>query len=254
MAEMAICIDVTKCTACRACQVACKSWNQLKAVKTVNRGTHENPPDLSADTWNRIIYNEKLKNGRIEWSFFNERCRHCEDPPCMYAAEDVPGAVIKDKTGAVIFTEKTKLLNFEDVRDACPFDIPRYDETTGRIYKCNLCIDRIKNGLRPACVTACSTGALNFGTKAAMLKLANERIREIGGDANLYPGEEYNTFWVLPEKEEYYGIAKAPDAIPRRFAWNKRFSPWATLGLAAGFLGYISKSGTGENQEKGRGA
>ena len=211
MTEKAILIDIAKCTACRACQVACKSWNQLKADKTTNRGNHENPPDLSANTWNRIIWLEQIKNGRIGWSFFNDRCRHCEAARCMETADDdVKGAIIRDKTGAIIFTEKTKLLNYEDILESCEFDIPRYDESTGLIYKCTLCVDRIHYGLPPACVKACSTGALKFGSKSEMLKLAYKRIKALGKDAVLYPGEEYNTIWILPDKEAYYGLL-APD-------------------------------------------
>jgi formate dehydrogenase iron-sulfur subunit len=199
MKEMAILIDIDKCTACRACQVACKSWNQLKAEATTNRGDHENPHDLSACTWNRISYKEVMKDEeKINWMFFSERCRHCDEPPCMYAAEYIPGAIIKHESGAIIFTDKTRQLNFEDILNACPFDIPRLDTKDNRIYKCNFCIDRIINNLKPACVTTCSTGALQFGTKESMLNLAYKRIKEIGGNASLYPGEEYHVLWIQP--------------------------------------------------------
>lgn len=251
MVEMAIFIDVSKCTGCRSCQVACKNWNQLKAEQTTNRGTHENPPDLSATTWNRIRFNEVVKDGGMTWLFLNDRCRHCQEPPCMFAAEDVPGAIIKDKTGAVVFTEKTKQLNYDDVRGACPFDIPRRDEKTGQIYKCTMCVDRISNGLKPACVCGCPTGTLNFGPKEEMIKLANKRVEELGGDAALYPGEEYNTFWVLSEAAEKYGLeAKAPVPGRTMFAWNKVLTSWGTLGLAAGFMTYVAKSEGTSGQEK----
>lgn len=228
MEEMAILNDTIKCSGCRACQVACKNWNQLKAEQTKNWGSHENPPDLSANTWNRIRANEiAMPKGRFKWPFFSERCRHCEEAPCLLVAEDVtPGAIIKDPSGAVLFTEKTVTLPFEDIRQACPFDIPRQDEATGRLYKCNMCIDRIKAGLKPACVAACSTGALNFGTKAQMLALASKRVEELGGDASLYPGQEYNMLWVLFEKEEYFKLAKAPAPPSPRFAWKKLVSSW----------------------------
>jgi formate dehydrogenase iron-sulfur subunit len=243
MAEKAILIDVAKCTGCRACQVACKQWNQLSAQQTKNRGTYENPPDLSAHTWNRIKFNEVVEEGGLKWLFFSDRCRHCEYPPCKDAADEViPGAIIKDEMGAVIFTEKTKKLNFADIRDACPFDIPRYDKASGRIYKCTLCIDRIKNGLKPACVKACPTGALNFGDKAEMLKLADKRIKELGGEgeASLYPGDEYNILWVLPETEESYDIAKAPKALPGKISLANLFNPWRFLVMASAFLGFVA--------------
>ena len=244
MEEMAICIDIDKCTACRACQVACKNWNQLKGEQTENRGSHENPPDLSADTWNRIVFMEKRRaNGTINWSFFNERCRHCYNPPCEMGGEVVPGAVIWDETGAVVYTGKTAELDYEDFVSYCPYNIPRKDPATGRIYKCNMCIDRITNGLKPACVTACSTGALNFGTKKEMLTFAHRRIKELGGDANLYPSEDYNTMWILPEKQENYPLAKAvrPEA---RYRLARRTAPSGLVAgavLATGFLSFIGQ-------------
>lgn len=240
MAEMAILIDVVKCTACRACQVACKSWNQLKAEKTQNQGTHENPPDLSAVTWNRIKHNEDMKDGKLRWLFFNDRCRHCAEPPCMGVAMDVPNAIIKDPTGAVVYTDETKKLIFQDAKDSCPYNIPRRDEKTGRIVKCTLCIDRITNGLKPACVKTCPTGTLSFGEKAAMLAKAKERIKALGGEANLYPGEEYNVLWVLPEPMEAYKLeVKAPQGTSRRAALAKMCAPLSPVGLAIAGLGLM---------------
>lgn len=202
MNNMAIFIDISKCTACRACQVACKNWNRLKAEQTENLGTHENPSDLSASTWNRIRWIEQLKSGKISWNFFSDRCRHCDPPDCKYIADTFEeGAVIKGKSGAVIFTDKIKAIDPDEILSACPYDIPRYDEVTGMVYKCNFCIDRISSGLTPACVKACSTGALNFGEKSKMLNLAHHRISELGKTAVLYPGEAYNTFWAIPDKE-----------------------------------------------------
>ncbi|MFZ5571584.1 MAG: 4Fe-4S dicluster domain-containing protein [Thermodesulfobacteriota bacterium] len=218
--ELAILNDIAKCTACRACQVACKNWNRLSADKTENRGSHENPPDLSENTWNRIVFMEtRMSGGRIDWTFFNDRCRHCEDAPCMAAAEEsVPGAIIRDGSGAIVFTDKTAQLDYDSILAECPYDIPRKNEETGRIHKCTMCIDRITNGLKPACVTACSTGALQFGPKQDMLKLAHDRIRILGKNANLYPGEEYNTLWILPESQDSYSIAHNHRSRPYRIA------------------------------------
>jgi len=208
MGQVAICIDIDKCTACRACQVACKNWNQLAGEQTQNLGTHENPPDLSATTWNRIKFVEaKTPSGKMEWAFFSTRCRHCDEPGCMYAAQKtLADAVVQDATGAVLFTPKTKDLEVDDIRGECPYDIPRQDKATGQLFKCTLCVDRITNGLLPACVKACSTGALTFGPKEKMLQTAKKRVAELGGDANLYPGEAFSTFWILPEKTDYYGV------------------------------------------------
>jgi formate dehydrogenase iron-sulfur subunit len=207
MGQVAIFIDIDKCTACRACQVACKNWNQLKGEQTENRGTHENPPDLSANTWNRIKFVEaNSPGGKAAWAFFSTRCRHCDEPGCMYAAQKTSAdAIVQDPTGAVLFTPKTKDLSVDDIRPECPYDIPRKDEASGQLVKCTLCVGRITNGLTPACVKACSTGALSFGPKDKMLDQAKKRIAVLGKDANLYPGEAFSTLWALPEKPAYYG-------------------------------------------------
>ncbi|KJS28750.1 MAG: hypothetical protein VR64_23225 [Desulfatitalea sp. BRH_c12] len=211
MERMTLVIDVAKCTGCRSCQVACKNWNQLKGEQTENRGSHENPPDLSANTWNRVVFVESRDaNGKIDMTFISDRCRHCEDPPCLEIGQSVPGAVVQDDSGAVIFGKKTREMDFDDLTSNCPYDIPRKNEATGRISKCTMCNDRVSNGLQPACVKACPSGALQFGPRQEMLRFASGRIEALGGDANLYPGEEHNVLWVLPESSRKYPLAQAP--------------------------------------------
>ena len=98
-------IDTTLCTACRGCQIACKQWNQNPATKTRQRGTYQNPPDLSAATWKLVRFNEvESKRGEPKWNFFPDQCRHCLYPPCKIAADERKGgAVIIDSlTRAVI--------------------------------------------------------------------------------------------------------------------------------------------------------
>ncbi|MDY6852310.1 MAG: 4Fe-4S dicluster domain-containing protein, partial [Thermodesulfobacteriota bacterium] len=100
-------VDLTKCTACRGCQVACKQWHKLPAEKTENWGSYQNPADLSFITYKLVRYEEQVVNGKLNWLFFPEQCRHCIDPPCLLASE-VENSIIQDPlTGAVLFTEKT---------------------------------------------------------------------------------------------------------------------------------------------------
>lgn len=247
MERMTVCIDISKCTACRACQVACKNWNQLKGEQTRNLGRHNNPPDLSAQTWNRIVFLEKRKaDGVIDWFFINERCRHCDDPPCMQGAESVPEAIVRHESGAVIFTEKSKELDFDDVSSYCPYDIPRKNETSGRIVKCNMCIDRITHGLKPACVAACPTGALNFGPRTEMQRYIETRLKALGGDANVYPEpiEDHNTLWILPENRKRYPLAQALES-PRRRPMARVRLP-AAVGAAA-----LAAAGLAHFRERG---
>ena len=80
----AMLIDISKCTACRACQVACKSWNDLPGEVTVCAGCYDNPPDLSPDTWNRIAFYEvEREGGQVGWLFRPIRCLHCTEASCV---------------------------------------------------------------------------------------------------------------------------------------------------------------------------
>mgnify|MGYP000958045258 CR=1 FL=1 len=81
-------VDLTRCTACRGCQIACKQWKNLPAEKTRNSGSHQNPPDLSGQTIRVVRFKETAdKNGKVSWNFFPEQCRHCVDAPCKAQAD-----------------------------------------------------------------------------------------------------------------------------------------------------------------------
>jgi len=175
-----ILVDTSKCTACRGCQVACKQWKGLPGTKTKQTGTYQNPPDLSAQTLKLVRFSEGLKeNGKPYWYFFSEQCRHCVEPPCVDAIGDDAAASKDEATGAVLFTEKSKNAPFEDVRSACPYNIPRQDEKTRVLVKCDLCLDRITNNRLPSCVLSCPTGAMVFGERDVILDQAGKRVEEL---------------------------------------------------------------------------
>lgn len=174
-------IDTTKCIACRGCQVACKAWNQLPAEKTINWGSLQNPKDLSCDTWKLVRFNE-VNEEKLSWCFFPDQCRHCLAPPCKKVADEkARGAITQDEnTGAVLFHTKIRIkpVVFDEIRKACPYDIPRINLKTATMAFCTLCFDRIKEGLLPACVKACPTHAMNFGDRNAIIEMANKRLSE----------------------------------------------------------------------------
>ena len=176
-------VDLTLCTACRGCQVACKQWKNLPAEKTRNMGSHQNPQDLSSKTIRLVRFNEtKDPKGKLQWYFFPEQCRHCIEPPCKYISNMyTPGAVVQDEeTGAVVMTEKAILPAVKlESWQLCPYNVPRMDEATGLWSKCDMCIDRVKVGMLPACVQSCPTGTMNFGNRDEMLELANKRLAEV---------------------------------------------------------------------------
>jgi formate dehydrogenase iron-sulfur subunit len=205
-------IDTSKCIACKACQIACKQWNELPAEVTTNVGSHQNPQDLSAVTWTLVKMNEVEDGGKLKWLFFKDQCRHCVEPPCMMSSA-VPGAMLKDEiTGAVIYTDKSRYESFDDIM--CPYNIPRQDKNTGQMFKCTMCVDRVKNGMPPACVKACPTGTMNFGDRGEMLALAKARLEAVKTkykDALLVDDmEEVRVFYLLTEPEEAYGVVRNP--------------------------------------------
>ncbi|MGB2987664.1 MAG: 4Fe-4S dicluster domain-containing protein [Phycisphaerae bacterium] len=183
-------IDTTKCFACRSCQVACKQWNELPEEDPVptNRGTYENPPDLSHTQWLKIQFKEtERSDGTMAWNFVRNSCRHCVDAPCKQEAENPDSITIDADSGAVLFQEGTKNESYRKIRLACPFDIPRRGPD-GRLYKCVMCVDRLDNeGLPagdriPACAKACPSGAITFGDRDEILADADERLAEVRAD------------------------------------------------------------------------
>jgi len=205
-------IDTTRCTACRGCQVACKEWHDLKSNETRQRGTHQNPPDLNPLNYKLVRFAEYKEKGRVVWYFLPDQCRHCESPPCKEAADNyVEGAILRDEaTGAVIFTEKTKQLTpaqMKDVITNCPYNIPRLNKVSGMLVKCDMCIDRVRHNMLPMCVKACCTGAMNFGERDKMLKLANQRLTELKKkcpNAQLQDPEDVNVIYLLTDDPKKY--------------------------------------------------
>jgi len=240
MADKTFFIDTTLCTACRGCQIACKQWNKLPATTTKNWGSHQNPEDLSFWTYKLVRFSEVVSDGELRWYFFPDQCRHCIDPPCKEMAEALgyKRAITKDAaTGAVLFDQKVKVKaeDFEEIKNACPYNIPRYDTKLMVMAKCTMCIDRVSNGLLPACVKTCPTGAMNFGDRSEMLALAEKRLNELKAEypkAQLLDAEAIRAIYlVIDDRQKYHEFAKAngPVGITRLAAMKKLIRPLVRL-------------------------
>lgn len=213
-------VDLTRCTACRGCQVACKQWKKLPANETQNWGSHQNPKDLDFITYKLVRFNELEDKGGMKWLFFPDQCRHCMEPPCKMMADGYDEqAILKDElTGAVIYTQKTKAIEGMTGEELCPYNIPRMDEKTKVWSKCDMCYDRVHNGLLPACVQSCPTGAMNFGDREEMIELANKRLEEVKKrypEAVLGNVDDVRVFFLFQQKpEQYFKWAVAEANIP----------------------------------------
>jgi formate dehydrogenase iron-sulfur subunit len=208
----AIFIDTSRCTACRGCQIACKEWHELPANPTKQRGSHQNPPDLNSNNYKVVRFNEYIENGTIHWNFFPDQCRHCLEPACVdEAANWGEDAVVRDEaSGAIIYTDKMDTISeegFENLRSACPYDIPRRDAASGKISKCNMCQERVSRGMQPACVKACPTGTMNFGDRQAMLDLAQRRLAALRKEypkVQLANPDDVSVIYLLIDAPENY--------------------------------------------------
>lgn len=220
-------IDTSICMACKSCQVSCKAWHQLPAEDTSFTGSYENPPDLSVDTFTRVRFNEVLDSGPfkyMEWLFFPDQCRHCigkmGGAPCQRACP-VPGAIVTEEGGAIVITDACDPSSCNrDCEEACPYDIPRNDETPlGKEKKCDFCYDRIADNKAPSCAETCPPGAITFGSASYVQGVADARLSELLArypNANIYPngggggkkggGHGTRVIWLLIDDPSAYGI------------------------------------------------
>ncbi|MCL4491243.1 MAG: 4Fe-4S dicluster domain-containing protein [Nitrospirae bacterium] len=235
MQRKTLLISPELCIGCRGCQTACKAWNRLPATKTANKGSFENPPDLTPYVYNKIRYVEAPSEANpVRWLFISQRCMHCEDAGCMKICP-APGALFRTKEGAVAFN-KDKCIGCKLCIAGCPFNIPRYDEKD-KISKCHLCPDRIAGGLEPACAKTCPTGAIAFGDRSAIIAGArNAGYRKLYGEADL---GGLGVLYAFKESPEFYGMNEKP-AIPESIVfWHNVLKPLALIGLGGAVAGSV---------------
>jgi formate dehydrogenase iron-sulfur subunit len=259
--------DTSVCIGCKACEVACKEWNH---VPDSNQGftgkSYDNTIDLGADTWRHVAFVEQRRplgiseggdslleiaerdqfareNGLatyqegegIRWLMSSDVCKHCTHAACL---EVCP-------TGALFRTEFGTVVVQEDVCNgcgycvpACPFGVLEKREGDGRVFKCTLCYDRLKDGHEPACAQACPTNSIQFGELDDLRERADERLarlRDAGqSEARLYGREAadgvggFGAFFLLLDQPEVYGLPPDPvDPV------DHLSSVWGAVGAAA---------------------
>ena len=250
--EVAKLIDTTKCIGCKACQVACMEWNDLRDEIGINAGVYDNPPDLSGQSWTVMRYAEyENPKGDLEWLIRKDGCMHCDDPGCLKACPS-PGAIVQYANGIVDFQEEN-CIGCGYCIPACPFDVPRISKKDRKVYKCTLCSDRVAVGLEPACVKACPTGCITFGTKDQLQHDAAERVVQLKSrgfeQAGLYDPQGVggtHVMYVLNHADDptlYSGLPKEPKISPFVRLWKGAAKPLALGAMAfvalAGFLNMV---------------
>jgi len=145
--------------------------------------------------------------------------------------------ILDTQTRAVIYDPAVKVSPeaFKEIRAICPFDIPRYDAKLARMSKCTMCIDRVSEGLLPACVKTCPTGAMQFGERSTIRKMAEERldeVRKIYRRASLINPEAVRVIFLVKDyPEKYYEYASTHDAkgITRQMALKQLLHPFGAM-------------------------
>lgn len=253
--------DTTLCIGCKACEVACKQWNQLPDDGfSFSANSYDNTMQLGANTWRHVAFIERpvaLSNqdaGAFSWLFSSDVCKHCARAGCL---EGCP-------TGAIIRTEFDSVFVQPDVCNgcgycvvSCPFGVIDRDELDGRAWKCTLCYDRLREDLTPACAKACPTASIQFGELTQLREHAAARVTQLqqnglkeaylyGADAESQPGTEgLNAFFLLLDKPEAYNLPPDPVAPAKRAegAWTSMAAAAAGMALAAVASVLFNRSG-----------
>lgn len=212
--------DTTICIGCKACEVACKAWNQLPAtnggVLEMSGDSYDNTRQLDGINWRHVKFVEQFSEDRREarWLMMSDVCKHCVQAPCL---EVCP-------TGAIIRTEFDTVVIQSDACNgcrlciaACPFGVIGMNPASNTAQKCTLCYDRLQGGLEPACSQACPTDSIQFGTISELKQKAASRLTQLRAlgetRARLYGADEemlggLNSFYLLVDEPEVYGLPR----------------------------------------------
>ena len=244
--------DTTLCIGCKACEVACKQWNQLPSDGLKFTGnSYDNTSHLSATTWRHVAFKEKTDAAGItRWLMLSDVCKHCESAPCQHSCP----------TGAIVYNQFGDVYVQNDICNgcgycisACPFGVLGRSEQVvnekadGHAHKCTLCMDRQSDGLTPACAKSCPTASIQFGPVDALREKARERVAELHERGNekayLYgcdPVGDYgplHSFFLLEEHPNEYNLPVDP---PQPFrGQGKRYAASLLTGLALTALSFV---------------
>ncbi len=251
--------DTTLCIGCKACEVACKEWNELPADGyDFTAQSYDNTGELNGTTWRHVSFVEQMRGSSStqeappsRWLMESDVCKHCTHAACLDVCP----------TGALIRTEFGTVVVQQDICNgcgycvpACPFGVIDKNHTTGHAGKCTMCYDRLTGGETPSCAKACPTQSIQFGDLEELRVRADERLAEVTAkgefrDASLYLRDTENgiggagAFFLLLDKPEVYGLPPDPFDTTRDVLkmWRSAAYAAATLLGAIALLSLGSK-------------
>jgi formate dehydrogenase iron-sulfur subunit len=258
--------DTSICIGCKACEVACKEWNLVPedGPLRISGNSYDNTMALGANTWRHVAFIEQAKPVQVpdvdlaaaaaaaagagttapqaregmRWLMSSDVCKHCTSAACL---EVCP-------TGALFRTEFGTVVVQQDICNgcgycvpACPFGVIERREEDGRVFKCTLCYDRLKDGMEPACAHACPTKSIQFGPLEELREHADRKLESLHqagfADARLYLRDEDNgiggagAFFLLLDEPEVYGFPPDPVSTTRDLP-----RLWRAAAVAAGVV------------------
>jgi formate dehydrogenase iron-sulfur subunit len=246
--------DTSVCIGCKACEVACKEWNQVPEDGLLLTGmSYDNTAALGASTWRHVAFIEQLgrsgehppatESDGSRWLMSSDVCKHCTEAACLDVCP----------TGALMRTEFGTVVVQDDICNgcgycvaACPFGVIARSDVDGGAHKCTLCYDRISDGQTPACAKACPTESIQFGPLDELRELASQRVSDLHDSgvtsARLYLDDPADgiggagAFFLLLDKPEVYGLPPDPVVTTRDLPSMWRHVATAGCALALGAL------------------
>jgi formate dehydrogenase iron-sulfur subunit len=263
--------DTSVCIGCKACEVACKTWNEVPDDGYLLTGmSYDNTQELGASTWRHVAFIEKPddvsvvptgstdeavettdlgmpgigptdEDAGVRWLMSSDVCKHCTHAACLDVCP----------TGALFRTEFGTVVVQPDVCNgcgycvpACPYGVIDIRPEDGRAFKCTLCYDRLKEGQSPACAQACPTESIQFGELDVLRERADQRVAELHEQgvevARLYGHDPEDgvggdgAFFLLLDEPEVYGLPPDPVVTTRDLG-----TIWKHVGAAATALAAV---------------